>query len=100
MPLYYFILIAIKIQKCKYLQFALVIGQVLPVLLNIPNLSPSKYITNIYAPYISLFFSAEVTAKYFGQLSDEDIYNIYTVYEDDFKLFDYHFKFRNISLPT
>jgi len=44
--------------------------------------------------------SAEVTAKYFGQLSDEDIYNIYTVYEDDFKLFDYHFKFRNISLPT
>ena len=45
------------------------------------------------------YFSAEVTAKYFGQLSDEDIYNIYTVYEDDFKLFDYHFKFRNISLP-
>ena len=82
------------------MQFALVIGQVLPVLLNIPNSSPNKYITNIYSPYISLFFSAEVTAKYFGQLSDEDIYNIYTVYEDDFKLFDYHFKFRNISLPT
>ena len=47
----------------------------------------------------NMFFSAEVTAKYFGQLSDEDIYNIYTVYEDDFKLFDYTFKLRNISLP-
>ena len=55
---------------------------------------------------ISLFhitisiFSAQVTAKYFEQLSDEDINKIYTVYEDDFKLFDYTFNFGNISLPT
>ena len=46
------------------------------------------------------FFSAQVTAKYFEQLSDEEIMKIYTVYEDDFKLFDYTFNFGNISLPT
>ena len=53
-----------------------------------------------FPKYIPIkIFSAEVTTKYFEYLSDKDIYNIYAVYEDDFKLFDYTFKLRNISLP-
>lgn len=43
--------------------------------------------------------SEEITAKYFGQLSDDDIHKLYGIYQDDFNLFDYRFNFRNISLP-
>ena len=48
---------------------------------------------------ILFFFSEEITAKYFGQLSDDDIHKLYGIYQDDFNLFDYRFNFRNISLP-
>ena len=64
------------------------------------------YLPTYLVPFLIHFninisiFSAQVTAKYFEQLSDEDINKIYTVYEDDFKLFDYTFTFRNISLPS
>ena len=43
----------------------------------------------IFALYI--FFSSEITSKYFDQLPAEDIIKLYYVYEDDFKLFDYDF---------
>jgi len=43
--------------------------------------------------------SSELTAKYFGLLSEEDIRKLYHVYENDFQLFDYTFKLGKINLP-
>ena len=62
---------------------------------------PGKYCLELYLIFstldtlISYFsiknFSKEITLKYFEQLPIEDIIKLYIVYEDDFKLFDYHF---------
>ena len=43
--------------------------------------------------------SDEITNLYFSNLSDNDIKNLYKVYEYDFLLFQYTFKIRNITLP-
>ena len=43
--------------------------------------------------------SEEITHLYFSNLSDNDIKNLYKVYEYDFLLFHYTFKIRNITLP-
>lgn len=41
----------------------------------------------------------DVTKVYFETLSDQDIMDLYQIYEHDFKMFDYTFRFRNITLP-
>ena len=43
--------------------------------------------------------SKEVTQLYFSVLSDDDIRKLYKVYEYDFLLFNYTFKFGNLTLP-
>ena len=43
--------------------------------------------------------SEEITQLYFSNLSENDIMSLYGVYEQDFILFDYTFKIRNITLP-
>lgn len=50
-----------------------------------PNLTGMKY--------------DDLTKKYFEQLDDRDIMDLYKIYEHDFKLFGYEFSFRNITLP-
>ena len=36
--------------------------------------------------------------KYFSQLSEEDLRNLYKIYEDDFTAFGYEFKYGNLSI--
>jgi len=43
--------------------------------------------------------SSDVTAKYFGMLSDEDIHKLYQVYQDDFRLFNYTFTYGKLKFP-
>ena len=43
--------------------------------------------------------SHEVTKTYFAMLTDSDIVALYKIYEFDFKMFGYQFRFRNITLP-
>ena len=40
----------------------------------------------------------EILGKYFSLLDDQDINALYKIYEDDFKLFGYQFKFRGLNL--
>ena len=47
----------------------------------------------------TLMSSKEVTQLYFSVLSDDDIRKLYNVYEYDFLLFNYTFKFGNVTLP-
>ena len=45
-------------------------------------------------------FTAEsITKIYFDLLTDKEINSLYQIYELDFKMFDYTFEIRNISLP-
>ena len=60
-------------------------------------MNDSRYSKHFFI--LILFFSANITAKYFEQLSNEDIYKLYFIYEDDFNFFGYDFSFRNITLP-
>jgi hypothetical protein len=45
---------------------------------------------------------AELVAKYFQQLDDDDIQALYSIYYDDFQMFGYQFEFRGLRLnmPT
>ncbi len=43
--------------------------------------------------------SNEVTKTYFKMLTDSDIMMLYKIYEFDFKMFGYQFRFRNLTLP-
>ena len=43
--------------------------------------------------------SEEITQLYFSNLSENDVMNLYKVYQYDFLLFDYSFTTRNISVP-
>ena len=36
--------------------------------------------------------------KYFSILDDDEILELYKIYENDFKMFGYNFKFRGLSL--
>ncbi len=55
---------------------------------------------------ITTFYSglkkAELVAKYFQQLDDDDIQALYSIYYDDFQMFGYQFEFRGLRLnmPT
>ena len=42
----------------------------------------------------------EILAKYFSLLDDEDIQDLYRIYQDDFKMFDYTFEYKNFKLNT
>jgi len=41
---------------------------------------------------------AEVVAKYFQLLDDDDIQALYNIYYDDFQMFGYQFEFRGLRL--
>jgi hypothetical protein len=41
---------------------------------------------------------AELVAKYFQQLDDDDIQALYSIYYDDFQMFGYQFEFRGLRL--
>jgi len=43
--------------------------------------------------------SSDITEKYFGMLSDEDIHKLYQVYQEDFRLFNYTFTYRKMKFP-
>ncbi len=45
------------------------------------------------------FFSAELTAKYFEMLNNDEITKLYKKYEDDFIMFNYTFQFRDLVFP-
>ena len=41
----------------------------------------------------------EITMKYFQTLDEKDVLALYRIYEMDFKMFGYSFKFGNLTLP-
>ena len=45
------------------------------------------------------FSSEYITSLYFTQLSSDDVLRLYRMYNIDFLLFDYKFKFKNSSFP-
>ena len=40
----------------------------------------------------------ELLYKYFNMLDDDDILDLYKIYQNDFKMFGYKFKFRGLKL--
>ena len=44
--------------------------------------------------------SSEITQLYFSTLSNADINGLYKLYQPDFMLFDYNFKYGNIEIPS
>lgn len=63
-------------------------------------IGPEKNIPErIMNPNPTEMTNEELTQLYFQQLSEGDISYLYKVYEFDFKIFGYTFKFRNITYP-
>ena len=56
--------------------------------------------TRVVNPNIPVGLSnEELTAKYFEQLSDEDVNHLYKIYEFDFKLFGYSYTHNGKEYP-
>ena len=41
----------------------------------------------------------DLTQLYFKQLSKKDVADLFRLYENDFRLFDYAFKFQDMTFP-
>jgi hypothetical protein len=70
----------------------------------------SKFLSNILAPNKTLaerwdnrnkvgLSDERLTAKYFGQLADQDVKDLYRLYEKDFLLFGYSFRYKGKRFP-
>lgn len=67
----------------------------LKIWMNVTNL-PEKHHHVIREKRLT---AKDITAIYFEQLTDDEIFGLYDIYELDFKMFHYQFGIRNLSLP-